>query len=79
MSQQLVNDFDNFFKVVSEIGKHDFGKPSKSYPRNVSMKNIDSKLPPNSVLENGSNAIRTYWNTKAQREGNTRAKASVQK
>ncbi len=32
------------------------------------MKSIDSKLPPVSVIERGSDAIRTYWNNKNLRK-----------
>ena len=36
----------------------------RKVPCEVLMKNIDTKLPPHSVINNGSKAIRTYWNNK---------------
>ncbi len=63
---------DDFMKVVQEIGKHDFGKPKKLYPNNVSFQNKDVHFPPDDTIQSGSKSIRSYWNAKALREGKRR-------
>lgn len=42
-----------------------------TYTISGQMKAIDHKLPPASVLERGSEAIRTYWNSKNLRKRKT--------
>ena len=37
-------------------------------PHNTRMKSIDTKLPPDSILERGADSIRTYWNGKNKRK-----------
>ncbi len=73
-SASSVQDYDLFYKVITEIGKHNFGTPVKEYPNFTAMKGIDTKLPPSKTLDNGSKAIRRYWNNKARSEGKRRAK-----
>lgn len=40
----------------------------KKMPCEVSMKSIDDKLPPDSILTRGPDSIRTYWNGKNKRK-----------
>ena len=61
---QPTNDFESFMQAVQEIGKNDYGKPSKTYPRSVSMQKMIADTPPNSVIDNGSKAIRAWYNAK---------------
>lgn len=40
----------------------------RKIPYSVSFQNKDSHFPPDNVLENGSEAVRTYWNNKNLRK-----------
>ena len=60
-------------RSVSSMPGNDFVLFSEPYnikkkiPCTVSMKSLDNKLPPEAILERGSDAIRTYWNSKNKR------------
>lgn len=69
MSQILqADEYEKFIEALTMIGKYDYGKPEKSYPRFVSFQNSDKHLPPDSVLERGAKAVRSYWNAKNLRK-----------
>lgn len=40
----------------------------KKIPCHVNMSCVDRVFPPDSILEKGANAIRTYWNNKNLRK-----------
>ena len=67
MSQQT-NDFKTWEEALREISKHDYGKPSKDYPRFISFQNRDPKFPSDGILETGPKAIRAFWNDKNLRK-----------
>ena len=65
MSQQIMMEpWDQFFKVVTEIGSYKYGEPEKKYPRFVSFQKTDKHFPSDGILESGPDAIRRYWNMK---------------
>jgi len=61
---QEKTDYDKFIEALTVIGKYNYGKPLKNYPRYVSFQNTDKHFPSDSVLEKGSKAVRAYWNNK---------------
>ena len=63
-----MTDFDKFMQVVAEIGKYNYGKPSRAYPRFVNLEKKDKHFPPNSIMMRGAKAVRKYWNDKNLRK-----------
>ncbi len=61
-AEKMANDLNDFvlFEEPYTI--------RKKMPCMVSMKSLDNKLPPDSILEKGADSIRTYWNSKNKRK-----------
>lgn len=66
--EKVHNGYDDLIKAIVTIGKYDYGKPEKQYPRFVNMQKTDLKFPSNLTIEKGPKAIRAYWNGPALRK-----------